>query len=68
MADDLLNRRNTAAVEQTLADMNERVYAQQEQINALRATVSSLLERLAESERGVLLLRASLVGRGPTVK
>lgn len=64
----MINERNTAAIEQTLAQLTRLVYAQQTEINDLRTTIASLLERLAESERGVLLLRAAVAGHGPSVK
>ena len=62
-----LNRRNTAAVEQQLKELNEIVRAQQIRIDGLVASMSTLQGRLNQQEQTIAMLRARLTGTGPTV-
>jgi uncharacterized coiled-coil protein SlyX len=61
-----LNRRNTAAVEQQLKELNDIVRAQQIRIDGLVALMSTTQERLNQQEQTVAMLRARLTGTGPT--
>lgn len=61
-----LNARNTAAVEQELKALGELVRAQQVRIDGLVATISGLQERLGQQEQALALIRARLIGTGPT--
>lgn len=61
-----LSVRNTLVIEQALAHLSEKVYAQQSQIDALRTTISNLLERVADAERMAAAVRIKAMGNGPT--
>ena len=61
-----IDRRNTAAVEQTVKEFTEKSFAQQVRIDGLVATVGGLLERVSALETSLNLLRVAITGRGPT--
>lgn len=63
---DELNRRNTETVKQTLKGMSDQVFAQQIKIDGLNSTITTLNSRIDDLERTVNLLRAMLMGSGPT--
>ena len=63
---DELNRRNTETVKQTLKGMSDQVFAQQVKIDGLNSTITTLNSRIDDLERTVNLLRAMLMGSGPT--
>lgn len=63
---DELNRRNTETVRQTLKSMSDQVFAQQVKIDGLNSTITTLNSRIDNLERTVNLLRAMLMGSGPT--
>ena len=63
-----LNRRNTESFRQALARLEEMVNAQQVQINGLLATIGSLVGRMEQLEVSVAMTKASMTGRGATVK
>ena len=63
-----LNRRNTETVKLTLKDMLERLYAQQARIDGLNATITTSNSRIDELQQSVNMLRAIIMGRGPTSK
>ncbi len=63
---DELNRRNTETVRQTLKGMSDQVFAQQVKIDGLNSTITTLNSRIDNLERTVNLLRAMLMGSGPT--
>ena len=64
----ILNRRNTAAVEQSLSALSSKVYEQQARIDTLQATITSCIEKIAALEKTILLQRAAMAGHGPSVK
>lgn len=61
-----LNRRNTESFRQALVRLEEKVNAQQVQINGLLATMGSLLGRMEQLEVSVAMTKATVTGRGPT--
>ena len=63
---DELNRRNTETVKQAIKDMSNQVFAQQIKIDGLNSTITTLNSRIDNLERTVNLLRAMLMGSGPT--
>lgn len=63
---DELTRRNTETVRQTLKGMSDQVFAQQVKIDGLNSTITTLNSRIDDLERTVNLLRAMLMGSGPT--
>lgn len=63
---DELTRRNTETVKQTLKGMSDQVFAQQVKIDGLNSTITTLNSRIDDLERTVNLLRAMLMGSGPT--
>jgi outer membrane murein-binding lipoprotein Lpp len=65
---DELNRRNTETVRQTIKDMSDQVFAQQVKIDGLNSTITTLNSRIDNLERTVNLLRAMLMGSGPTAR
>jgi outer membrane murein-binding lipoprotein Lpp len=65
---DELNRRNTETVRQTIKGMSDQVFAQQVKIDGLNSTITTLNSRIDNLERTVNLLRAMLMGSGPTAR
>lgn len=63
---DELTRRNTETVRQTIKDMSNQVFAQQVKIDGLNSTITTLNSRIDNLEKTVNLLRAMLMGSGPT--
>lgn len=63
-----LSQRNTATVQQTLADMNARLYKMQEQNQVLHASVANLTERLNHLDQRVMIQKVQLTGLGPSVR
>lgn len=63
-----LNKRNTETVKQALKEMSDKVYAQQTKIDGLNASITTLNSRIDNLEVTVNLLRAMLMGRGPTAR
>lgn len=61
-------RKNFAAVEQTLKDLNERSRTQHEALIQLGARLADVLIRLDAAEKTILELRAARVGTGPSVR
>lgn len=64
--EETLNRRNTEAVRQALEGLTAKLYALQERVNALVATMGTLTERMGAVERLVALETARSFGHGPT--
>jgi len=62
-----LSRRNQAAVEQQLRELDIIVRDQQIRINGLINSISTLCKRIEELEQTVALLRINKIGNGPTV-
>lgn len=62
-----LNKKNTAAFQEQLLQLNDKVYQQHTLIVSLQSAVTSLTEKLASVERMVIIQKASSIGRGPTV-
>lgn len=65
---DELNRRNTETVRQTIKSMSDQIFAQQVKIDGLNSTITTLNSRIDNLERTVNLLRAMLMGSGPTAR
>lgn len=65
---DDLNKRNTETVKQALKEMSDKVFAQQTKIDGLNASITTLNSRIDNLEVTVNLLRAMLMGRGPTAR
>lgn len=65
---DQTERRNAAAQQQALADMDARLRAQQIRIDGLNATVTMLQRRVDDMEATFNLARVAAVGRGPSVR
>lgn len=63
----MMDKRNTAAVEQQLKEYSVRVLAQQVRIDGLVATMGGMQERLNALELSLNMMRAQIAGRGPTV-
>ncbi len=63
----LLNKKNTAAVEQTLSELTTKVYDQQARIDLLQTALSTLSERMISLEQTIMLQRARSFGTGPSV-
>lgn len=65
---DDLNKRNTATVQQALADMDARLYKVQEHAQSLHASLCNLTERLNLLEQRVIIQKVQLTGLGPSVR
>jgi len=63
-----VNKKNTAAVSQTLEEMRLKLAEQQQRIDGLISTMSTFSQRLGELEQLVRVQRAILQGTGPTVR
>lgn len=59
-------KKNSAAVKQALDDMNSRLYAQQERIDGLVATLSTITAKLNDIELKYNIQRAKAFGHGAT--
>lgn len=64
----VLNKRNTTTVQQSLLFLQERVYEQAKQIDGLNSTIQTLISRMVNLETLVVIQKAKLTGLGPTVK
>jgi hypothetical protein len=62
-----INRRNAAAVQITLQEMDAQIRAQQQRIDGLVATLGMFVARVSVLENIVNQQRA-MVGGGPTVR
>lgn len=62
-----LPRRNAQAVMAALSTFEQLIRAQQQRIDGLNATISTLYERIGILERMVALQKSLLMGHGPTV-
>jgi hypothetical protein len=62
-----LSNKNTAAFREAIADLQARSYAQQVLIDAQRAALSGMAERMTVLERMLTLTKARSIGTGPTV-
>jgi uncharacterized coiled-coil protein SlyX len=66
--ENLLNRKNTSAVQQTLEQLNAKVYEQQVRIDTLQATLNSFSEKITSLEQMVIIQKVLSMGHGPSVK
>jgi hypothetical protein len=64
----LLNKKNTLAAQQAIAELNERLYKETERVTSLHATVSVLMERMNQLEQLVRVQKAMMQGTGPSVR
>lgn len=63
-----VDKKNTAAVTQALEDIRKMQYEQQEKINGLMSTLSTLNQRMLELEQLVRVQKAMMFGNGPSVR
>lgn len=63
---DDLNRRNTETVKLTIKDMHKKIEEQQIRIDGLHSSVSTLTNRVNELQGTISMLRAMMMGSGPT--
>jgi hypothetical protein len=63
-----LNKRNTVTVEQAIKMMEEKLRAQDDQIEALRTAIAAAINRCEAVEQMVIKVRVGSVGTGPSVK
>lgn len=65
---DEISRRNAETVKLTLKEMYKKIEDQQIRIDGLNASVSTLTNRVNEQQVTISMLRAMLMGTGPTGK
>ncbi len=65
---DELTRRNTVAFQQAIEELRSIASAQHDQLQHLRATVTTLLQRITQLEQLVTAQTAKTFGHGPSVK
>jgi uncharacterized coiled-coil protein SlyX len=63
-----INRRNAAAVQQTLTGFSEKLNEQQVVVEGLLTMIRSMAERMIILEKMVLQQKAVSFGTGPSVK
>jgi hypothetical protein len=63
-----VDKKNTAAVTQALEDIRKMQYEQQEKINGLLATLSTINQRMLDLEQMVRVQKAMMFGNGPSVR
>jgi hypothetical protein len=63
-----VDRKNTAAVIQALDELRSTCQTQQERIDGLISTVSTLHQRMLELEQLVRVQKAMTFGSGPSVR
>lgn len=64
----VLNKRNTFAIQTNIAELQERLYKQEQTIIGLQGTLQTMNSRLDSLELITRLQKAMLTGSGPTVK
>lgn len=62
----ILNKRNTASVQQSIDQLSQKIYDQDAKINGLLQTITTLNERVNALEQLTKLQKVLLTGRGPT--
>ena len=63
---DILNKKNTVAVEQALKSIDSKIIDLMQRVNGLNNSMSSLHQRLEQLELINMKLRAKSVGHGAT--
>jgi len=64
----IVNKKNTAAVEEFIKTTTNKMYDQQIEINQLKSSISNLAEKISGLENRLALWKAQTTGHGPTVK
>jgi hypothetical protein len=63
-----VNKKNTAAVSQTLEDFRAMHFEQQQRIDGLMSMIATLDKRMLELENLVRVQKAMMHGTGPSVR
>ena len=66
--ENIVNKKNTAAVAEFIKTATKKMYDQQIEINQLNSNLSNVAERITVLEQQLAVWKARTTGHGPTVK